>query len=55
LRETARAAIIRVHLAEGNQSEALGEFCRYRALLDAELGLEPTLLLRELIVDLQAS
>jgi DNA-binding SARP family transcriptional activator len=54
LRETARAAIIRVHLAEGNQSEALGEFCRYRALLDAELGLEPTLLLRELIVDLQA-
>jgi DNA-binding SARP family transcriptional activator len=53
LRETARAALIRVHLAEGNQSEALGEFGRYRALLQAELGLEPTPRLRELIIDLQ--
>jgi DNA-binding SARP family transcriptional activator len=42
LRESARAALIRVHLAEGNQSDALGEFDRYRVLLYAELGLEPT-------------
>ena len=42
LRETSRAALIRVHLAEGNQSGALGEFERYRVLLRAELGVEPT-------------
>jgi DNA-binding SARP family transcriptional activator len=42
LRESARAALIRVHLAEGNQSTALAEFERYRVLLRAELGLEPT-------------
>jgi DNA-binding SARP family transcriptional activator len=49
LRETARAALIRVHLAEGNQSEAVREFTRYRALLHAELGLEPTPPLRRLV------
>lgn len=53
LRESARAMVIRVHLAEGNQSEALAEFNRYRALLRAELGLEPTPRLCELVADLQ--
>ena len=53
LRETARGAVIRVHLAEGNQSEALAEFARYRTLLQAELGLEPTARLRDLVRDLQ--
>ncbi len=42
LRESARAALIRVHIAEGNKSEALAEYERYRMLLNAELGLEPT-------------
>jgi DNA-binding SARP family transcriptional activator len=42
LRESAHAALIKVHLAEGNQSEAVREFTGYRALLHAELGLEPT-------------
>ena len=42
LRESAHAALIQVHLAEGNQSEAVRQFTRYRALLHAELGLEPT-------------
>jgi DNA-binding SARP family transcriptional activator len=42
LRESARAALIKVHLAEGNQSDAVREFTSYRALLHAELGLEPT-------------
>ena len=45
--------MIRVHLAEGNQSEALAEFARYRVLLQDELGLEPTPRLRELVADLQ--
>jgi DNA-binding SARP family transcriptional activator len=53
LRESARGVLIRVHLAEGNQSEALGEFGRYRTLLRAELGLDPTPQLHGLIADLQ--
>ena len=52
LRESARTALIRVHLAEGNQSEALSEFGRYQTLLRTELGLEPTPHLYELIADL---
>jgi len=54
LRESARAALIHVHLAEGNQSEAVREFAHYQALLHAELGLEPTLRLRRLLQGLQS-
>ena len=53
LRESARAALIRVHMAEGNQSEALGEFNRYRVLLRAELDIEPTTRLTRLLGDLR--
>jgi SARP family transcriptional regulator, regulator of embCAB operon len=53
LRESARAALIRVHLAEGNQSEAVREFTRYRTLLNAELGLAPTRRLQDLVQGLQ--
>ena len=49
LRESARAALIRVHLAEGNQSAAIDEFERYRVLLHADLALEPTSRLRDLL------
>src|SRR6185436_10295156 len=42
LRESAHAALIRVHLAESNRSEALRQFDRYRSLLRSALGLEPT-------------
>lgn len=49
LRESARARLIKVHLAEGNQSEAVREFVRYQTLLRVELGLEPTPRLRHLI------
>jgi DNA-binding SARP family transcriptional activator len=42
LRETSHAALIRVFLAEGNQTEALGQFERYRTLLNNELNLDPT-------------
>lgn len=49
LREASRAALIRVHLAEGNPAGAVGEFERYRVLLQAELGLEPTSHLRRLL------
>jgi SARP family transcriptional regulator, regulator of embCAB operon len=49
LRESSRASLIQVHLAEGNQSEAVREFARYQALLHVDLGLEPTPRLRQLI------
>jgi DNA-binding SARP family transcriptional activator len=49
LRESAHSALIRVHLAEGNQSEALRSFERYRVALKAELGLEPTSRILELV------
>ncbi len=53
LGESARAALIRVHMAEGNQSQALGELERYRVLLRAELGIEPTSGLRQLLSGLE--
>ncbi|MHB6912096.1 AfsR/SARP family transcriptional regulator [Streptomyces sp. DB-54] len=55
LRETARAILIKAHLAEGNQSEALREFQRYRSLLQAELGLRPTARLLGLVADLRSA
>jgi SARP family transcriptional regulator, regulator of embCAB operon len=49
LRESAHSALIRVHLAENNRSEALREFTRYERLLRSELDLEPTAELRQLV------
>lgn len=49
LRESPRAALIRVYLAEGNPSEARTEFARYSELLARELHLEPTERLRSLV------
>jgi DNA-binding SARP family transcriptional activator len=52
LRETAHAALIRVYLAEGNRAEALAAYEHYCALLDSELGVEPTSLIQKLVEDL---
>lgn len=49
LRESAHAALVRVHLAAGNQYDALAAFEGYRTLLRRELCLEPTPLLSELV------
>jgi SARP family transcriptional regulator, regulator of embCAB operon len=49
LRESAHSALIRVHLAEGNRSEALRQYHRYRTLLRVELGVEPTADLQQLL------
>jgi DNA-binding SARP family transcriptional activator len=51
LRETAHAALIRAHLAYGNRFEAVRQFHRCRAILDRELGLEPSMWLSRLITD----
>lgn len=42
LRETPHRLLVSVHLAEGNVSEAVREFDRYRDLLTVELGVEPS-------------
>jgi len=54
LRESSHVALIQVYLAEGNQSEAVRDFVQYRALLHAELHLEPTSRLRELVQGLRS-
>jgi two-component SAPR family response regulator len=53
LRESAWATLIRVHVAEGDKSAALGQFERYRSLLHTELGLKPTRRLARLVSDLE--
>lgn len=40
---------MRVHLAEGNVSDAIREFARYQELLKRELGLDPTPRLQDLL------
>ena len=49
LRESAHRAVIAVHLAEGNRSEALRHFREYDGLLREQLGLEPSDLMRDLV------
>lgn len=52
LRESPHAMLIRIHLHEGNQSEALRVFSSYREVMKRELGVEPTPQLHALIKDL---
>lgn len=49
LRESGHAAVMGVHLAEGNHCEAHRQYGQYEHLLQAELGLEPTPRLKALI------
>jgi DNA-binding SARP family transcriptional activator len=49
LRESGHRTVITAHLAEGNQSEALKQYESFRNLLAAELGLDPSPRLSELI------
>ena len=53
LRQSAIVSLVKVHLAEGNQSEALRDFDIYTALLQNELGLEPTSILTDLVAPLR--
>ncbi|MCU1480390.1 MAG: putative transcriptional activator [Subtercola sp.] len=54
LRESGQAALMKVHIAEGNQSEALRVFDRYSNLLFSSLGLAPTPMLSVLVRDISA-
>ena len=49
LRESPHATLMRVHLAEGNRSEAIRVFARYEDLLSTELGIKPSPALRSLV------
>ncbi len=53
LRETPHSALIRIHLADGNQSEALRVFEDYRTTLRDALGLEPTAQLTALVAGIR--
>lgn len=48
-RESAHRAVIRVHLAEGNMVEAVREYTGFRQMIDAELGVKPTVHMEELM------
>jgi DNA-binding SARP family transcriptional activator len=49
LRETAHAALIRAHLAEGNRAEATRQLQRLTALLRKELGEQPSPMVTDLL------
>ncbi len=49
LRESAHRAVISVHLAEGNRSEALRHYAYYRQLVTDELGIEPSTRMETLV------
>jgi DNA-binding SARP family transcriptional activator len=49
LRETANASLIEVYLAEGNVSDAVHHYDRFRDLLRRELGVDPSPALAELM------
>jgi DNA-binding SARP family transcriptional activator len=48
-RESGHRALIRVHMREGNRSEAIRQYVLYRTILHRELGIEPTTGLTEML------
>lgn len=53
LRETPHRSVIQIHLAEGNRSEALRAYETYRAVLCAELGVQPSPRMEALVASLR--
>lgn len=49
LRESSHRALIAVHLAQGNRSEAIRQYCIYRRLMRDELNMEPSSQMEALI------
>jgi DNA-binding SARP family transcriptional activator len=52
LRESAHRQLIRIHLADGNQSEAVRAYGLFSALLRAELGLRPSAKMEQVMASL---
>jgi DNA-binding SARP family transcriptional activator len=55
LRESAHRQVIRIHLADGNQSEALRAHDLFSGLLRTELGLRPSPHMEQLMASLAVS
>lgn len=51
-RESAQRLLVRLHLAEGNRAAALRSYTAYRNLIETELGIEPSDLMRDLVAGL---
>lgn len=49
LRESSHRALVSLHLAEGNDSEALRRYTEFRRLLERKLGLSPSPRMEELL------
>jgi DNA-binding SARP family transcriptional activator len=52
LRESAHRALIAVHLAQGNRSEAIRQYGIFRRIMREELDLEPSTLMEQLVADI---
>lgn len=55
LRETAHRTVIRIHLIEGNAGEAKRAYARCQAILQTEIGVEPSAETMQLVSRLPAS
>jgi DNA-binding SARP family transcriptional activator len=53
-RETAHRLVIRIHLAEGNNAQAIQVYQAYRSLVGGELGIAPSSLMDDLVAPLSA-
>jgi DNA-binding SARP family transcriptional activator len=49
LRESAHRCVVKIHLAEGNWSEAHRQFLQYESIAREELGVTPTVLFETLM------
>lgn len=49
LRESAHRALIQAHIGEGNVNEAVHQYRAYRALVQRELGIEPSALMEDMV------
>jgi DNA-binding SARP family transcriptional activator len=53
-RETAHRLVIQIHIAEGNNAEAIRAFQAYRSLVTDELGIAPSSMMADLVAPLAA-
>jgi DNA-binding SARP family transcriptional activator len=49
LRESAQRVLMSAYISEGNVCEAVRQYCSYRQVLHAELGLEPSQVIKDLL------
>jgi DNA-binding SARP family transcriptional activator len=52
-RESAQRLLVQLHLVEGNRAAALRSYIAYRNLVESELGIEPSDLMRDMVAGLE--